>query len=331
MTWWMKYVVVGSMLFAWYDAVAQRPCVAMFYNVENLMDTANDVATYDDAMLPNADREWNEARFQKKLSSVARVVKDVALEQDFPALLALAEVENAMVLDRLVTEDAIAATDYKYVHYDSPDERGIDVALLYRSDMFTVEHSRAVRADVEQQTRDFLLVWGILCGEPVLVVVVHFPSRIGGEKFTSLNRERCAMHVRRLIDEALEAEPQRAVIVMGDMNDNPRNRSVKHCLRSVSHPKRTADGALFNPFYRVNGSYHYRERWYQYDQILLSAHLIGEGGLSLVKSRGAYGSIFRADYMVDGRGRPSPTYRATEYVGGVSDHLPVYVLLNKKM
>lgn len=248
MAWWMKYMLAGVLLFGWCDVVAQKPCVAMFYNVENLMDTANDAATYDDAMLPNADREWSEERYQAKLKAVARVVKDVALEHDYPTLLALAEVENRVVLDGLVAEDAIAAADYKYIHYDSPDERGIDVTLLYRSDKFELERSCAVKADVEQATRDFLLVWGRLCGEPVLVVVVHFPSRIGGEKFTSISRERCATQVRQLIDDTLKAEPQRAVIVMGDVNDNPRNRSIKHCLRSVGRPKRATDGALFNPF-----------------------------------------------------------------------------------
>lgn len=329
MAWWMKYLVV-ALLFACCDAAAQKPCVVMFYNVENLMDTANDAVTYDDTMLPNADREWSEERYRHKLSSVACVVSDVARLHDYPSLLALAEVENSVVLEDLIGENVIATADYKYIHYDSPDERGIDVALLYRPDKFVEERSCAVRANVEPATRDYLMVWGKLCGEPVLVVVVHFTSRIGGVKFTSASRERCATQVRQLIDDALKAEPQRTVIVMGDMNDNPRNRTIKHNLRSVGRPKRVTGGTLFNPFYRTRGSYNYREHWYQYDQILLSADIFGGGGLSLVKNRGTYGSVFSVDYMVDRRGRPQPTYRATDYVGGVSDHLPVYVLLKKK-
>lgn len=327
----VKYIVLAWLLLCCEDLLAQERIVA-FYNVENLMDTENDPLTYDDNMLPNADRVWSRERYVAKLASVARVVSDMAEQHGFPLLLALAEVENDAVLEDLVVQEALAAANYSYVHYDSSDERGIDVALLYRSEEFTIERSLAVRADVGQSSRDHLLVWGELLGEPVLVIVTHFPSRIGGQRFSSASRERCATQLRHAIDSVQQSDIRRSVIVLGDMNDNPRDKSLKQCLRAVRRVGDLHDGALYNPFFNTDarGSYLYRDRWYQYDQILLSHDFLGEGALSLIRRRGVGGFVFRTDYMVDRMGRPLPTYKSTDYVGGVSDHLPVYVRLRKK-
>ena len=304
-------------------AVRSQPQMVAFYNVENLMDTCNDPATQDDDMLPNADKEWNEERYQAKLSAVAGVVADMSNEYGYPSLLGLAEVENKAVLSDLVEQQAISGAKYRFVHYDSRDERGIDVALLYRPDRFHLERSCSVRADVELPTRDILMVWGELNGEDVLVVVVHLPSRIGGEEFTSAFRESCARQLRELVESARSVEPQRKVIIMGDMNDTPRDGSIKRVLGAKSNARNLQADDIFNPFAHCRkGSMVYQYRWYLYDQILLSSDFVTHRGCSATK-----GYIFSQKSLLDKNRAPKATYRGAEYLGGVSDHLPVYVLL----
>ena len=303
--------------------VRSQPQMVAFYNVENLMDTRNDPATQDDDMLPNAEKEWSDVRYQAKLSAVAGVVADMSNEYGYPSLLGLAEVENKAVLSDLVKQQAISGAKYRFVHYDSRDERGIDVALLYRPDRFRLERSCSVRADVELPTRDILMVWGELCGEDVLVVVVHLPSRIGGEKFTSPFRESCARQLRELVESVRSEEPQRKVIIMGDMNDTPRDSSIKRVLGAKSNARNLQADDIYNPFAHCRkGSMVYQYRWYLYDQILLSSDFVPHRECSAAK-----GYVYRQKSLLDKNRAPKATYRGVEYMGGVSDHLPVYVLL----
>ena len=314
----LTLVFVVSAGLAW-----SQPQMVAFYNVENLMDTRNDPATQDDDMLPNAEKEWNEERYQAKLSAVAGVVADMSNEYGYPSLLGLAEVENKAVLSDLVKQQAISGANYRFVHYDSHDERGIDVALLYCPDRFHLERSCSVRADVELPTRDILMVWGELSGEDVLVVVVHFPSRIGGEEFTSAFRESCARQLCELVESARSVEPHRKVIIMGDMNDTPRDSSIKRVLGAKSNARHLQADDIFNPFtYCRKGSMVYQYRWYLYDQILLSSDFVPHSGCSAAR-----GYVYRQKSLLDKNRAPKPTYRGAEYMGGVSDHLPVYVLL----
>ena len=188
-----------------------------------------------------------------------------------------------------------------------------------------------MKPELEQPTRDYLVVWGELCGEPMLVIVVHLPSRIGGRGFTSVWRERCAAQLREFVDSVRIAEPKRKVIIMGDMNDTPLNRSVKQALGATTRLHDADIHTLYNPFGKVKGrgSMVYQDRWYQYDQIIVSSDLLSHRGLSLMQESGCSGFIFSQPYMLDARGYPLPTYKATEYLGGVSDHLPVYVILRR--
>lgn len=308
-------------------ATAQPLRVVAFYNLSNMMDTENDPLTQDDDMLPNADREWDNERYNHKLKSISHVIADMALKHDYPVLFGVAEVENRGVMQALASQISAEGATYSFVHYDSPDERGIDVALLYRPEYFTAERSCVIKADVEIPTRDHLLVWGRLCGEPVLVIVVHFPSRIGGKEFTSKRRESCASQIREIVDSVRHAEPNRRVIIMGDMNDTPRDRSLRLSLGA----SRDIDSELYNPFNKVNGrgTMVYQDRWYMYDQIILSSDFLVTNTLSLVQQRGCHGFIFKPPYLLDARGYPLPTYSSTLYLGGVSDHLPIYVLLRE--
>lgn len=317
--------------------VAQQRYGVMFYNIENLFDTINDAATADEDMLPKADRAWTEERYQQKLSDVARVISDLSEDGEPPAIVALAEVENRRVLDDLASQKAIASANYSVCHYDSPDERGIDVALLYRSDLFEFKGCKAVRANVESvpnlQTRDYLLVWGDMGGYEVLFCVVHFPSRIGGVKQTEHLRMGCAKQVREIVDSAMRANPDRRVVVLGDMNDNPNNRSIRKVLGAKRAGCSVENGRLYNlTASGRGGSSVYDGRWNRYDNIIVSAnHLLqGEGLHVVMPKRGTKGYyVRRLNYLLDDNGQPKPTYRGSDYQGGVSDHLPIYMELER--
>lgn len=325
------------MLAAISPCVAQQRYGVMFYNVENLFDTINDAGVADEDMLPKADRAWTEERYQWKLNGVARVIADLSDEDGFPAIVALAEVENRRVLDDLVTQKEIESARYYVCHYDSPDERGIDVAMLFRPDVFVYEGSCAVKANVESapnlQTRDYLLVWGEMGGSDVMFCVVHFPSRIGGVKQTEHLRIGCAKQVREMVDSMMRANPDRRVVVLGDMNDNPNNRSIRKVLGAKHVGRRVESGRLYNLTASGRaGSSVYDGRWNRYDNIVVSSNLLLSGnGLHVVmpKRNVRVGYVQRFEYLIDERKYPKPTYQGGEYRCGVSDHLPIYMILER--
>lgn len=312
---------------------AQRYVVA-FYNVGDLFDTEDDPLTADEDMLPLADRHWTAERYRAKLQSLARVVAELGEEHGFPSIIGLAEVENRAVLDDLVAEPAIAAAGYAVCHADSPDSRGIDVAVLYRPDVLQVDRFSSVAMGCGYPpTRDMAVIEGGICGERLHVVVVHWPSRRGGER-SEAQRRLCARQVRRMVDSVRRADAAVKVIVMGDMNDEPHNRSVARDLGA----RRRCDGeSLYNPFAAKRragrGTYRYDGRWNMLDQIVVSPDLVRRGdtdrGLKLCPVGGrALGRVFRRDWMMRGRD-PYATFRGSDYLGGVSDHLPVYVVLGR--
>ena len=302
---------------------AQRPRVVAFYNVENMMDTCDTPNFRDEDMLPLSDKEWNGERYRAKLSSIACVMGDIAQSYDYPSLMGLAEIETRGVLGDLICQQSLLGRNYAICHYDSPDARGIDVALLYRRDMFQVEENFVVKANVDFPTRDILAVKGELCGEKVFVVVAHLPSRIRGEKFTAANREACCRQIREMVDSLAQADPQRGVIVMGDMNDEPRNSSIARYLKAQTNRNRLMATDLYNPFAKCRGSSVYEGRWNCYDQIIVSNHFLDDQGMRLQ----GRGEVFKRDYLLDKNRHPLPTYRGVDYLGGVSDHLPVLIIL----
>ena len=307
------------------EVSAQPRHVVAFYNVENLMDTLDDPRTSDEDMLPLADKNWTADKYQTKLRAISRVVTDFGEDYDEPALLGLAEVENKRVLNDLVATLGDMGKEYRYCHYDSSDERGVDVALLYRPELFEIQRSEAIVPNIDISTRDILAVWGRMCGVDVFVAVVHFPSRIGGVKFTEPRRMACCSQLRKVVDSVRYAEPYRRVIIMGDMNDNPRDKSI-HDVLGASGKK--TPGGLCNPFAGVRrpahrGSSVYRGEWNLYDNIIVSTDFLESSELRLVEG----GKIFKRDYLLDKKHHPKPTYRGVEYCAGLSDHLPVYVIL----
>lgn len=316
------------------SAQSERQHVVAFYNVENLFDTIDDPTTADEDMHPLADKQWSYERYQQKIASISRVIADMGIDGKPPAIVALAEVENKRVVEELTLHPSIAKANYKICHFDSPDKRGIDVALLYRPDVFIAEKTEALCvSDNDFQTRDILAVRGRFCNETVILFVNHWPSRIGGAKQTEHRRIACARRLQAAIDEALNEDSNSKIIVMGDMNDNPTDRSLKSPPGVQRIRGKLSPDKLYNPLGKGIGSSRYEGRWNHFDNIFLSASLIGRNYsgiyLDTTQKRGSVAYIFRRDYMCNRRGFPLPTYRGTDYSGGTSDHLPVCVILRQ--
>lgn len=304
--------------------------ITVFYNVENLFDTINCPTTADEDMLPLADRRWDSERYRTKLNNIADILASIS-PHNYPALIGLAEVENRAVLEELTATSALSAANYKICHYDSPDTRGIDVALLYRNDIFNIEGSRAIAATTDHPTRNILTAWGTINNEKIFIAVVHWPSRIGGVKFTEPKRIACAKQLREITDSVRQSSPATKIIIMGDMNDNPRNRSISTHLGAKRKIKQLSPNDLYTPFANIRrGSSVYDGRWNRYDNIIVSANLLRRQGIQLQPVAGKrLGSVYSRRNMLDKHGHPHPTFKGVEYTGGASDHLPVYIIISK--
>lgn len=327
-------------------ALAQEPYKILFWNLENLFDTVDDPNIRDEEFTPKGAKAWDEARYQLKLEHIARVLTDVAAsDQIYPAVIGFAEVENRTVLEDMTALQDLAQHAYRIVHYDSPDPRGIDVALIYRPDQFQFEGSCAVKADVPQlpkfRTRDILTVWGAINAEPFYFMVVHWPSRRGGKEASELKRMALGRQMRRLADSVRLQNPQTKIVAMGDFNDDPIDSSMEEALGAKGDIKRVAVGDLFNPYYELlragMGTLAYEGVWNLFDNVVVSENLITstQGGLKLQKPAGSpyYGAIFCPDYLIQYTGRyrgyPLRTYEEDAFLAGFSDHLPVYIYLAK--
>ena len=316
-------ITLSAILFA-IVGMAQPPRTVAFYNAENLFDTIPSHTTYDEDMLPLADKRWNSERYKAKLQLISQTLASIS--DNSPALIGLAEVENRTVLEDLVAMPALAESHYAVCHYDSDDERGIDVALLYRPKVFQLEGSRAIKPTADDSTRDILTAWGEMDGHPTFIVVVHWPSRIGGINFTEPLRRACAKQVRGIVDSVMLSQPSTRIIVMGDMNDNPRDKSLSHDLRATAHPATATD--LYNPFAEVwsarRGSSVYDGRWNQYDNIIVSTNT----PLRPIDGR-KLAAVYSHPSLLNSKGTPRPTYSSSRYEGGASDHLPVYIVIGE--
>ncbi|MEZ5070918.1 MAG: endonuclease [Bacteroidales bacterium] len=310
--------------------------LVLSYNVENLFDTEDDPETEDEAFTPKGEKEWTRSRYQDKLESLERVIASVGGD-DFPALVGLVEVENRRVLEDLIDRRGLRKANYRIVHEDSPDPRGIDCALLYRPDQFQYLDHEAIPVkdpvDPEYRHRFILHVTGTgPDGKTLHVFVNHWKSRSGGQEETRQKRMFCAITLRTALDGLFSRESDPRVILMGDFNDEPTNSSVMNGLSAGNKRKNIRMGEQYNLFYDLHnaenqGTYNFQGTWNMLDQIIVSYNLLDPGqGLHTVWDGGR---IFRADWMLyenesSGLKLPSSTYGGPRYFGGPSDHLPVY-------
>ena len=329
-----------------------------FYNVENLFDTYHDDGKNDYEFLPDGKNKWTEPKYEKKLHNIATVIRAMADENKaYHAVLGLSEVENRHVLEDLVNQPEIEAANYQIVHYDGPDRRGVDVALLYRPEYFTVEESKSIPFDFNStaitftmdkegqdyfRTRDILMVHGLIADEHFAFYVMHLPSRIGGKggNLRSRGAEIAYAHSRQMEQKY----PGIKIVMMGDMNDDPFDASMVTYLHGKETVGEMQPEDFYNPYLSMikagYGSLCYQGTWCIYDQELVNYNLAvaPQGGLKIqpvTKNRGNWydGVIFKRPYLTTQKGQykgyPFRTFSNGAFVGGYSDHYPTYIVIGK--
>jgi len=296
----------------------------MFYNVENLFDTTDDPHKNDNDFLPKGVMRWTNTRYYSHLRKTAQVISAIG-EWGTPALCGLCEVENDTVLVHLLNRTPLREQHYNYCISTGNDDRGINVALLYQRDKFRYLGHASKRipfTNTNRRSRDVLHVWGdVINGDRLHIFVCHFPSRSGGEKETEPDRLDAARFLRRLCDSLFNLNPKSNIIVMGDFNDNPSDKSIQTILKG-STPKQNLINLFGDPKkLNYHGTYRFQNEWSQLDQIMISAHW------NTYLKKGSP-RIFVADFLLtkkNNRGEQSPlrVYSGRFYKGGFSDHLPI--------
>lgn len=320
---------------------ANEQVVIGFYNLENLFDTIDSPDVRDEEFTPDGRKEWTGERYSDKLAMMTEVISMLGdtIGAPGPAIVGLCEVENRFVVEELVAHENISDLGYNIVHQDSPDKRGIDVALIYRPELFKVETVKAIPLLIYDQedneriyTRDQLLVSGKLLTEELHIIVNHWPSRYGGEERSRPSRKAAAQLCRSIVDSLKTINSDAKIVIMGDLNDDPHNVSIKDELRAVSQAE-LQDGNLFNPYAEKHqngeGTLCYRGVWNLFDQIILTqSFLDNKDGL---RFKGAYVHDHEMLKEQEGKykGYPFRTYVGSRYDGGYSDHFPVYIVLKK--
>ena len=315
-----------------------------FYNFENLFDTLDTPKKRDEDFTPQGSYRYNTAIYREKLSHLDQIVSEIGTDitPDGAAILGVAEVENRKVLEDFVKQPRVASRDYRIVHYESPDERGIDVALLYQPKYFRVLSSQNYEVELYEDngerdyTRDVLRVSGILDGEEVHIMVNHWPSRSGGEARSQPLRIAAAKVCRGIADSIRQVNPNAKILIMGDLNDDPSNTSVRDVLSAEPKMSKVREGEMFNPMYEFYkkgiGTLAYRDAWNLFDQIILSKALIDKevGGYQYLRAQ-----IINKPYLYQKTGQykgyPYRTFAGSTYLGGYSDHFPVCVYLVKEV
>ncbi|MEO6174637.1 MAG: endonuclease/exonuclease/phosphatase family protein [Flavobacterium circumlabens] len=329
-----------------------------FYNFENLFDTINDPATNDDEWTPTGIQNWTNEKYQQKLKNIARVLAEIGTPENTnaPVLIGGSEIENRSVLEDLIRQPTLQQYDYGIIHFDSPDKRGIDVALLYQKKFFRPtsfsniplniyknqkmakeEEPEEEKVTVSQGnrvfTRDQLLITGFLEEEEISIIVNHWPSRSGGEKTSSIYREAAGALNRKIIDSLQQINPNAKVISMGDFNDGPYNKSFKVALGAKAKKAEVPEFGIFNPFEEMftkgMGTLAFRDSWDIFDQIILSESFIKRDFDSFKFWKAG---IFNRSYLIQTSGKyKGYPLRHTLTEVGFSDHFPVYLYLIKEM
>ncbi|MBP3433381.1 MAG: endonuclease/exonuclease/phosphatase family protein [Alistipes sp.] len=340
-----QFLMLCVALFAVASAIAQeKPYTVVFYNLENLFDIYDDPETHDEEFTPQGAKQWNEIKYQKKLSNMERVLFDIAaIQKDYPIVIGVSEIENRSVLEDLISQPKLKGANYRICHYDSPDARGVDVAFLYRADVFNLEGSENIKLVVEElpdfRTRDLVTMWGTIDGEPFYFLVSHWPSRLGGKEASQFKRDACAKQIREIKDSLLANNPATKVIVMGDFNDDATDASLVKTMGAKGKVKELTEGDFFNPYNAMLraglGTLAYQDAWNLFDNICVTENLVNakEGELRLIKGKKFYGNIFTRSYMLQQEGQykgyPLRTFVTNDFQNGFSDHFPVYIYIGK--
>ena len=336
-------------------AVNRQTVRVVFWNVENLYDTYDDTTRLDNEFTPAGIMRWNYKRFHNKINHVSKTLLTIG-QWEPPAIIGLCEIENRFVMNKLIYETPLKPFGYRMIHHESPDLRGIDVALLYRSSVFRVLNSKPFRItfpfDTVARTREILLVQGeVLHQDTITLLINHWPSRRGGYAESQPRRDYVAEVLRKILDSLLSLQPTARILIMGDFNDEPSSESIRRILHSLpgDSARDTRDIInLMSPFSGKEGSHRYKGIWSLLDQFMISKGLMQESsGKRVIPNRDTLhaeaagktrrlhlisGSvrIFRSSFLLKddlkyfGK-KPFRTYNGLKYEGGFSDHLPVYL------
>jgi predicted extracellular nuclease len=304
-----------------------------FYNLENLFDTFDDKFTHDNDFLPRSEKNWTEKRYRKKVRKLGYAISNIGVKtsKKLPAIVGLAEVENKLVIDDLLNSKFLKDKSFDYVHYDSPDERGIDVALIYDTSVFEVINSEVFPLDLFDEdgsrdyTRDILLVEGKLNNERLFFIVNHWPSRRQGVEESEPSRLHASDKALEVISKVKNEHQNPKIIIMGDFNDGPFNKSIKQLLNSED---------LFNPMEKLKsffrGSLSHRRQWNLFDQILFTTNFFEyQKGEHSFSKADIFDEAFLRQYKGKYKGNPFRTFVGRKYKGGYSDHFPVYIHLKR--
>lgn len=312
-----------------------------FYNLENLFDTINNNDKYDFEFSPAGKYKWNGHKYWSKINNIGYAISKMATRTTplGPAVIGCSEIENESVLQDLVKSSHIADLGLKVIHHDSPDRRGVDVGLLYNPRLFkpirTTNHTLVVPEKPDFKTRDQMCVVGLLGGCRTAIIVNHWPSRRGGEEQSSFLREAAAALSRQICDSLLAIDPNMGIVIMGDLNDDPHNKSVAQVLGAVRNPEDCSAGSFYNPFWKKLddgiGSYIYRGGWDLFDQIIINYNLLkGNNGLKFDNAL-----VINHQFLLQQNGKykgyPHRTFSEGAWTNGYSDHLPTEIFLVKEV
>ncbi|MCK5781528.1 MAG: hypothetical protein KAH10_02990 [Flavobacteriales bacterium] len=317
----MKHFFVLSLFFLHVTSFAQDNFRIIFYNVENLFDTHNNTMTKDDEFTENGSRHWNNYKYWQKIKKTSKTLKIIG-GWEAPAIIGLSEIENDTVLQNLIYTDALKRYDFRIIHRDSPDRRGIDVALLYRKDKFfplnskffpLLDHNNNII-----RSREILYTKGIVKGGDTLhFMIVHFPSRYGGYKNSEPKRILAAKRIISICDSLNEKFYNPKLIIMGDFNDESSNTSLQNINNNSNLNLLDSD----------HGTHKFGGKWGKLDHFISSNSLMNNSS-TYIKDNQC--KVFYEDFLLTkddkylGK-KTNRTYIGFKYNGGFSDHLPIYI------
>jgi len=334
------FLISVLLIFGFYAPSQTKPeeLSVLFYNVENLFDTNDDPLTDDDEFTPEGSRHWTYTKLNKKILDLSKVILSSS-DWQMPAIIALCEIENRKVLDQFVAFTPLKSHSYKIIHKESPDHRGIDVAMLYHPKHFyplTYEYfPLRNKNNTIKKTRELLYVSGILNKSDTLHFFVnHWPSRYGGLLETKPERKRAAHLLRQKVDELFENHHKPKILILGDFNDQPLDESLIIVLKAIKISGHISDKELYNLSFdwmqNGVGTLKYQSQWSVYDQIIVSGALLNSPSGFIAKPENAL--IINQPFLLEedekfGGWKPKRTYYGYRYQGGFSDHLPVLLKL----
>lgn len=332
-------VMACSMTWARDNARYQAFGVA-FYNLENLFDTIpNNPLGRDLEFTPQGKNSWGSKKYWNKIQNLATAISAMTTQTTpmGPAVIGVSEIENKSVLDDLVRAEPIKKWMLQVVHHDSPDRRGVDVGLLYNPRLFRLINVTNHRLDIGYPTRDQMCVVGLMGGDTVAVIVNHWPSRLGGQEKSSPSREAAAALSKHIADSLWNVNPNMGVMIMGDLNDDPQDKSCAKVLEAKKNAEDVSDHGFYNPWWKMLdqgiGTLAYKGSWNLFDQIIISGNMLKHNdpdGLYFWKCQ-----VNNFDFLKDNEGTrqgyPLRTHSGGVWLNGYSDHFPTEIFLLKKM